>query len=230
MDLVEYSSPDTNPNYFNDYEIDEFEEADATNEAEKDGTWDEDLPEFDFNIDFELDDLIIQNNPTNLPPNPNRRFNFRREPNTQTRNSIIRRSSSSSNSVDETSCRLSASRRLSLSSTPSFLDNNFDASTPSSSTSHVSLSSQQRQPTHSNSGSSELLVVSQQQPMTSNFSSLNDMQIRNTDEKVVINEKLAKILVHFFVEENDHCFEFVNLSVHVRSKIHSLSNRNCPMT
>ena len=62
MDLVEYSSPDTNPNYFNDYEIDEFEEADATNEAEKDGTWDEDLPEFDFNIDFELDDSIIQNN------------------------------------------------------------------------------------------------------------------------------------------------------------------------
>ena len=40
MDLVQYSSPDTNPNFFNYYELDEFEEADATDETDKDGTWD----------------------------------------------------------------------------------------------------------------------------------------------------------------------------------------------
>ena len=74
IDLAEYSSPDTNPNYFNDYELDEFEDADETDEAEKDGTWDEDRPEFDLNINFELGDSAFQENVATLPPNPNRRI------------------------------------------------------------------------------------------------------------------------------------------------------------
>ena len=68
MDLVQYSSPDTNPNFFNYYELDEFEEGDATDETDKDGTWYEDRPELDLNIDFELSDPPY---PTNLPPNSN---------------------------------------------------------------------------------------------------------------------------------------------------------------
>ncbi len=52
MDFKEYDSPETNSNYYNDYELDEFEEADD-NESEV-GTWDEDGLDFDLNINFDL--------------------------------------------------------------------------------------------------------------------------------------------------------------------------------
>jgi hypothetical protein len=51
LDFKEYDSPE-NSNYYNDFELDEFEEADD-NESE-DGTWDEDGLDFDLNINFDL--------------------------------------------------------------------------------------------------------------------------------------------------------------------------------
>ncbi len=75
LDFKEYDS--------NDFELDEFEEADD-NESE-DGTWDEDGLDFDLNINFDLrvSENVDQPVPvvTAIPPIPNqttRKFTFRR--------------------------------------------------------------------------------------------------------------------------------------------------------
>ena len=46
------------------------------------------------------------------------------------------------------------------------------------------------------------------------------------DEEKTIENKLSKILYFFFVENNEHRYEFVNLSIPVRSKIHAWCERN----
>ncbi len=83
MDFKEYDSPETNSNYYNDFELDEFEEAND-NESE-DGTWNEDGLDFDLNINFDL--RVSENVDQPVPvvsviqPIPNqttRKFTFRR--------------------------------------------------------------------------------------------------------------------------------------------------------
>ena len=81
MDFKEYDSTEKNSNYYNDFELDEFEEADD-NESE-DGTWDEDGLDFDLNINFDLrvSENVDQPVPvvTAIPPMPNqtnRKFTF----------------------------------------------------------------------------------------------------------------------------------------------------------
>jgi hypothetical protein len=75
-------SPETNSNYYNDFELDEFEKAND-NESE-DGTWDEDGLDFDLNINFDLrvSENVGQPIPvvTAIQPIPNqttRKFTFR---------------------------------------------------------------------------------------------------------------------------------------------------------
>jgi len=104
MDNAQYDSPVTNSNYFDDYELDEFEEANGDDESEKDGTWTEDQPGYDFNIDFELDNSVIENATNPRPPVPLRKYTFRLPATTQApSHALIRRSSSSSNLISVSS-------------------------------------------------------------------------------------------------------------------------------